>query len=100
MVPMLGSSIFPLHPEDLEWGTKSLQACLGVAPQPSPLPWRSTGISSMQRRGIEADRLSQLISSLLSPNTRRETGDSGNGVGPSLPPHCVHLRCLPRSSLT
>lgn len=74
MVPVLGSSIFTLQPEDLEQGAKRLRAHFGVAPQPSPLLWRSSGISNVRGTGMEADRLPQLALSLLHPNTRRETG--------------------------
>lgn len=95
---VLWSSIFPFQPEDLEWGAKRLQECLEVAPQPSSLPQRSAGISSVQGRGTEANQLPQLVLNLLSPKSHRETGDSGNDTSPSLSPHHVQLQCLLRSS--
>lgn len=74
IVLVLGSSIFPLQSEDLEQGAKRLWACLGIAPQPSRLPWTPAGISSVQGRGMEADQLPQLLLSLLNPKTHRQTG--------------------------
>lgn len=74
--------------------------CLGVAPQPSPLPWKSAGISSVQGRGTEADWLPQPFLSLLNPNAQRETGESGNGTDLSFSPRRMYLRCLLKSSST
>ena len=94
MVLVLGSSILPLQPEDLEQGAKRLRACLGVAPQPSPLPWRSAGISSVQGRGMEADRPPQLFLSLLNPSARGETGSMAMAQAlPFRPVACICGAC-------
>lgn len=97
-VLVLGRSIFPLQPEDLERGGSGAPTAHWDSSSALSPPQSSAGTSSMWRRGTGADRLPQLFLSLLNPNARGETGDSGNGTGPSLSPCQIHLWRLLRSS--